>query len=278
MTQILPHMVFSGTGYREPPFTDPDTRQSFKDALRTMMSVTGMNHPGQNALAGDDLMVWFRNCGFTFDPAFVAAFAPYGDSKLLRARLWRVYTLCWAARSCRSVEGEHLDFGCYNGAVTDVMQRYAGGKWRAYDVFDHHPAWYSKPDHGPDLLPKVEALFAGRNVRVVPGLLPASLLADLPERIAFAQVDLNSADTEIAVLEAIYPRLSVGGMIVLDDYGFSHYRASYDAEKRFFEDRGEFVYECPTGQGIVVKRQSAPVVYESSCSASMDAAFERRPR
>jgi hypothetical protein len=77
----------------------------------------------------------------------------------------------------------------------------------------------------------------------------------MPDKIAFVQIDLNAAQVELDCLQAVYDRIAVGGMIVLDDYGFYRYRSSYQAQKPFFESRGAFAYECPTGQGIVIKRR-----------------------
>lgn len=249
MNEIIPLMAYAGAVYARPPLTDPETRAEFKRAVGTIMGIFGMNVPGYPGLAGDDMLVWSRHHSFTRDPDFVAAFEPYADGQILRNRLWRIYTLCWAAKSCRAIEGDFLDFGCYDGRATDIIRRYAGGNWWLYDAFDLHPATFDKPRHGDGLHDEVTLLFDGH--RVVKCLLPD---APLPERVAFAQIDLNDADTEIAVLERVWPRVSRGGIVVLDDYGFADYRASYEAEKRFFEERGETVFECPTGQGIVIKR------------------------
>ena len=92
-------------------------------------------------------------------------------------------------------------------------------------------------------------------IKIVKGMLPETLLQQMPDKVAFVQVDLNAAQVELDCLQAIYDRISVGGMIVLDDYGFYRYRNSYQAQKPFFEARGAFAYECPTGQGIVIKRR-----------------------
>ena len=92
-------------------------------------------------------------------------------------------------------------------------------------------------------------------IKIVKGMLPETLLREMPDKVAFVQVDLNAAQVELDCLQAIYDRISVGGMIVLDDYGFYRYRSSYQAQKPFFEARGAFAYECPTGQGIVIKRR-----------------------
>ena len=55
----------------------------------------------------------------------------------------------------------------------------------------------------------------------------------------------------MAVAEAIWDRLTPGGMIVLDDYGFGGHeeqRAAWDA---FTAARGARVLALPTGQGLI---------------------------
>lgn len=76
----------------------------------------------------------------------------------------------------------------------------------------------------------------------------------VPERIAFAQLDLNVAEAEIACLERIYDRIVPSGIIVLDDYGFSRYHETHALEKRFFAQRGASALKVPTAQGLFVKR------------------------
>ena len=69
-----------------------------------------------------------------------------------------------------------------------------------------------------------------------------------------SKVDLNAAEPELAVLPFIVERLSPGGMIVFDDFGFKRYRLSHIGEREFFRARGELVWESPTGQGLYIKR------------------------
>ena len=52
----------------------------------------------------------------------------------------------------------------------------------------------------------------------------------------------------------LFDRIVPGGLIVLDDYGWLPFKAQRDAEDIFFAERGYFVLELPTGQGLVVKR------------------------
>jgi O-methyltransferase len=75
-----------------------------------------------------------------------------------------------------------------------------------------------------------------------------------PRRIAFLHVDMNNAQAELGALDALFERVSPGGMIVFDDYGWSGYRDQKLAVDEFMRDRGHAVLELPTGQGLVVKR------------------------
>ena len=89
--------------------------------------------------------------------------------------------------------------------------------------------------------------------RVIRGAVPDSFAQGVPERISFLHIDMNSAPPEIAALEYLFDRVSPGGVIVLDDYGYIPYRAQRDAERPWFAERGYDVIELPTSQGLVIK-------------------------
>ncbi len=92
-------------------------------------------------------------------------------------------------------------------------------------------------------------------MHLVKGLLPASLENNSPDKIAFLHIDLNHADFEIAVLDALFDRVTPGGMVILDDYEWSgQYREQKMAEDAWFEKRQYRVFPLPTGQGLILKR------------------------
>jgi O-methyltransferase len=90
-------------------------------------------------------------------------------------------------------------------------------------------------------------------VKVIKGFLPESLEQACPERISFLHVDLNSPAAEVAVLEKLFDRVSPGGAIVFDDYGWKLFEKQKIAEDEFMRSRGHEVLELPTGQGLVIK-------------------------
>lgn len=257
---IAPQFALFNKMYKEPPFIDESRRKNFTANLSACADTIGANQPASGALLADDMFVWFRNLGFLAEDDFTHAFAPYATDPLLRARIWRVYTLCWAARSCLRVDGDFVDLGCYDGRTVHVMARYvdfntSGKRYYLYDLFENPTAESRKAKHGPNLFNEVTRLFSEYPAaRVIKGPVPQSFSQGLPDKIAFAQIDLNEVDAEVAALEAIYDRITPGGMIVLDDFGFKRYAASQMREEQFFRRRGDVVFESPTGQGIFIKR------------------------
>ena len=83
--------------------------------------------------------------------------------------------------------------------------------------------------------------------------LPESFAGGIPENVAFVHIDMNSVSGEIGALEGLFDRMSPGGIIILDDYGWHGYRAQQQAEQSWFAARGKRVLELPTGQGMVIR-------------------------
>jgi hypothetical protein len=245
--------------YREAPFDDPRQLGVLAHTFQSLGMQLRANAPGGHAFMGDEMITWFRRLGFLDDTDFRAAVAPYRDDTVLRARLWRLHTLCWAARACRDLDGDFVDLGCYDGQTFDIVSRYSAGvglsrRYWLYDLFEDPPEESRKQRHGPALKGRVEALFADRPwTRVTQGRLPDAMLADGPPHIAFAHLDLNSAEAEQACLDVLVRRLVPGGMLVLDDFGFQRYADSQAAHRAVLDRLSVPVLELPTGQGLAVK-------------------------
>ena len=232
---------------------------------------------------GDRMLTLDKACGFFGEESFRRCYDAIHGTHIYDAYnsphtiAWRLNTLVWAARCGLSHEGDLVECGVFKGDMSWVVasvlgQAMAGRMFYLYDSFEGFSPALSSPEDYPDnpgffefankiyrdpaIYETVKARFAGMpNVKIVRGFLPDSLSIAMPERIAFLHVDLNSPAAEIAVLEALFDRVVVGGLIVFDDYGWLHYQRLRDAEDRFMAERGHAILELPTGQGLVVKQK-----------------------
>ncbi len=214
--------------------------------------------------SGDNLVALNRNLSFLDDAPFMAAFDRHtsraANAIHERGGIWRYATLLWAARRGMTLDGDFVECGCYKGTsariTADAIDFAASDKqWYLYDLFEHDASMphHGMPEHADTLFAEVKARFADTpNATIVKGRVPDSLVVS-PRKIAFMHIDLNSAEAEVAALELLWDRMSPGAILVLDDFGFLHYRAQNIAERAWFEARGYHVLEIPTGQGIVVK-------------------------
>ncbi|WP_317204581.1 TylF/MycF/NovP-related O-methyltransferase [Janthinobacterium sp.] len=211
---------------------------------------------------GDNLFTWGKNNSPFEDQAFVRAWEANVQNDADRAIAWRRYILACSAYHCSQLEGDFVECGVYRGTGIKTVIDYFGKDefsktfW-GYDTYDYNPVEGHKFVGQEDgMYEQIQQRFAGYdNVRLVKGLLPASLEGNSPQKIAYLHIDLNNAAFEIAVLDALFERVVPGGMVILDDYEWAgEYRVQKIAEDAWFEARKYRVFPLPTGQGLVLKR------------------------
>ena len=208
--------------------------------------------------AGNNLIAFGRNLGFLRDAKFIAAYQAHAKTLAERGVLWRTATVIWAARQALRREGDFIECGCYKGTTARILMDTVDlgeRKYFLYDLFEHDAAMNhnAMPEHGKDLFGFVRDRFQDApNVKVIQGPVPESFAQGLPDRIAFAHIDMNDAPAEIGALNAIEHRLVPGAVIVLDDFGAIPYHRQHLEETRWFADRGIHVLELPTSQGLAI--------------------------
>jgi hypothetical protein len=226
-------------------------------------TIDSIEHP-QGIFTGDNLITFGRNLGFLEDEKFVAAWRGNLVTPVEEAIVWRSAVLAWAVKSVisRKIPGDFVECGCYKGTTAGILCDYTdfaeqtGRQYYLYDLFEHEKgmAHHSLKDHSNTLFGTVKAKFEKYpNVQVLQGFIPDVIYANGPEKVAFMHIDLNNAPAEIGALEALFDKMSAGGILVLDDYGWRGYRAQKLAEDPWLAARGYQVLELPTGQGLVFK-------------------------
>lgn len=86
-----------------------------------------------------------------------------------------------------------------------------------------------------------------------PGWIPSrfDVVADL--RFSFVHIDVDLHQPTRDSIAFFYPRLSSGGILICDDYGFETCPGARRAMDEFFADKSEPILHLPTGQGIVIR-------------------------
>ena len=135
----------------------------------------------------------------------------------------------------QQVPGDLVELGSLTGMTAAVIQRTledfgSGKKFYLFDSFEGLPPTFSPQDGKCPLNPEAFKTSPEHTVQrftdlglkqpeIVPGWFADTLPHQLPAQICFAHVDGDVYQSVKESLEAIYPRLSPGAVVLVDDYG-----------------------------------------------------------
>jgi len=223
-----------------------------------------------STFVGTGLATWWKTLPFFEDKRFMALSDKHAHLLPLANWHWNLSTALWAVQQARNVPGDLVELGVFRGHTTLFCAEYVDfqvwpKRWWLYDTFDGIPAdqlapgWEgrNKSIYGDTFsFEEVRDRFAHiPNIDVIKGRVPEILATHgAPDTIAFMHIDMNNPSAEIAALDALFDRLSPGGLILFDDYCWATARAQFVAERAWFAERGLQVLPMPTGQGLFVKR------------------------
>lgn len=113
----------------------------------------------------------------------------------------------------------------------------------------------------PDCYEEVVLRFKSyQNIKIVRGVIPMSLEGQIPNKIAYLHIDLNSANVERTAIEALWPSIVDGGIVVLDDYNWTARADQKKSMDEFARMQGIHILSLPTGQGLMIKMNSKDVL------------------
>lgn len=138
----------------------------------------------------------------------------------------------------KGVEGDVTEFGCYIGTTSVFIRRILDGagqsskrRFYAYDSFVGLPEKTTADNStagtqfkgGELTISKNQFLNTFYKARLSPPITYKAWFKDLsatqlPDKLAYAFLDSDFYESIIDSLELVWPRLSVGGVITIDDY------------------------------------------------------------
>ena len=200
---------------------------------------------------------WFDNA------AFNAYLRRFGEQYSLNSdRRWMLYQLL---RAVSEVEGDTAECGVFRGASSYLicLANAAGSKRRTHHLFDSFEG-LSKPVAADgahwrphDLSVALETVKA--NLAPFPdtafhaGWIPEAFPAIQDRRFSFVHIDVDLYEPTRDSMRFFYPRLSPGGMIVCDDYGFGSCPGATRAVDEFLADKPEKMINLSDGGGFIIK-------------------------
>ena len=205
----------------------------------------------------DNLITFGKNLSFLGDKALTDAVIRHAQHEYDKAIIWRTHILTWAGKNALKVDGDFVECGTHWGYSVGVMCEYlrfadTGKHYWCYDLFEGAAYDLGGKSNETPLETVQSRLSEMPYVKFIKGSVPESFLQGAPSKVAFLHLDLNSADAERGALEYLLPRMSKGAMVVLDDYGWSHYKAQKLVADEIFGAWGIPIVELPTGQGLAI--------------------------
>jgi len=213
-----------------------------------------------------------RNFHFLQDENFMKVYNNLTNDEKEKSRIWKVHIFCNFFKHGLNLNGDLIECGVFRGFSSAVacnlfnFDQFNNKKLFLFDTWDGIPedqldelrkknTNINKQYKLKENLMIVDERFKKfNNVIKVKGKVPDSFKKiNLPKKISFLHLDMNTHIGEIAALERLFQRLVKGAVCLLDDFGVLVAREQMLNEKKWFAERNYNVCELPTGQAFVIK-------------------------
>ena len=191
------------------------------------------------------------------------------DPGILNSDLsYRVKTVLFGAKRALGIRGDFIDFGVWHGTLPYFINslynlELSGKRHYLFDTWGEN--WQKHDDpalklgkirYNIDIYSEVQTRFSKfPAVKLIRGVLPDSAydIITRSSAISFVSIDVNSNSIELELLCMVWDRLSPGGMIYLDDYGFRKYPKIPVFVQKFLQNKSEDIFELPNGTAFIIK-------------------------
>jgi O-methyltransferase len=179
----------------------------------------------------------------------------------------RAYMLISLARYARHLPGDFAECGVYRGGSALWLCRSLQETGKTLYLFDSfeglskaHPlldTFYREGQLAASLASVKERLNAFQHITEFrAGWLPDTFRGLENKQYAFAHIDLDLYQPTLDCCAYFYPRLTSGGILLFDEYGWPAAHGEKAAVDEYFADKPERPIALITGQALVLKAPS----------------------
>ena len=174
------------------------------------------------------------------------------------------------------LEGDTIEFGVYRGGVSGIIAQLVAGWGKQHFLCDsfaglpapgehdnHHQAGEFGDTAADTIHSGIAALGLEAAAQVVTGWFADTLPSLSEKTFCFAHIDTDYYESTLECLEFVYPRLSAGGWIVLDDYTWRNCEGVKKAVDAFFADKPECVIVVAAHVAVVQRAADCPPAGQS---------------
>jgi hypothetical protein len=195
-------------------------------------------------------------------PQFLARYAQVKDFTAGTSE--RAYMLASLAHYAKQLPGEFAETGVYQGGSALLLAQTLQDTSKKFYLFDsfkglpepdlNHDRFFQQGEYAAPLETVKERLRGVSHlVDVREGWIPGTFAGLEDKQYAFAHVDVDLYQPTLDSCRYFYPRLTPGGVMLFDEYGFSSAHGEKVAVDEFFADKPEQPIALITGQAFIVK-------------------------
>ncbi len=180
----------------------------------------------------------------------------------------RCFTIHMFSKHCRHLEGDFAECGIYKGGTAYLISLILKDNsnhqktLHLFDTFSGMPksanedkSHHKEGDYQDISVEAVKDFLSDYSfVEFHPGLIPDTFEAVTNKKFAFVHIDVDIYQSIKDCCEFFYERMTKGGIMIFDDYGFQGYElAAKKAVDDFFIGKSEIPITLRNGQCLVLK-------------------------
>ena len=188
------------------------------------------------------------------------------------SRRERHYTLTQLIEIVNTIDGDVVECGCWRGLssyqiATNLEKHHFSGTFYIFDSFEGLSKFdeddiplsglkdeeLRKKEFACDMNIVQSNLNEFNFIEYKKGWIPTRFKEVEEKRFSFVHIDVDMYQPILDSLNFFYDRMLPGGIIVLDDYGFTYFPGAKKATDEFIRDKKDFFLALPSGQAFIVK-------------------------